>query len=464
MAKSRRVPDDDDDDDAPRRGRRDEDEGDEDEGPMRPRKKKKSAAGPTRLVVRIVAGVLGGIGLIVLLYWVYSPVGTDYSMLCYFPRETTRLQGYEVDEASRNLKVRPVHDTLVNNYKVFGERRWPSEGPKDADVLRYLSGHVSGDPEEEKNLHAQERRGDLTVIRFKKDVDEAGFVGSIGGLFQCEEQQTAAGKKYYQLWSRRKVPPDWHEEREDDVSFFFPNKRTLVYATTRRELKEAMDKVPGKISLEGSMRLLADEVDGHYFTCSGSWYEFNGVPNSMAFGLGFVDEDLRDARRNVGVSGTASWWASNGNDFLYASANLYGDKRTAADVRRKLAANFLKAQEQIYQNESGKPGGLSDPFNPPQPKGGPGVAPGQAGGNMTSSEQTKDIIEALAYYTKTARVRQRGKLVIVEGRIEHGTPEQGLFEKFWAAVGSKFQVNQPGYGGPAMPGVPPMPGGPGPGR
>ena len=50
---------------------------------------------------------------------------------------------------------------------------------------------------------------------------------------------------------------------------------------------------------------------------------------SMAFGLGFVDEEFRDQRKFNGVVGTASWFASNGNDFLYASANLYGDARVA---------------------------------------------------------------------------------------------------------------------------------------
>jgi hypothetical protein len=467
VAKSRRVPDDDDEDDAPRgRGRDDDDEDEGDDAPMRPRKKKKSAAGPTRMVIRIVAGVIGGIGIIVLLYWVYSPVGTDYSLLCYFPKETTRLQGYDVDEGLRNAKAKPVHDTLINNYKVFGGPRWPEEVVKDTDVLKYLSGHATGDPDEEKDLAPQDKRGDLTVVKFKKDVDEAAFVAGFKSSITCAQQKTNDGKTYYQLSWRRRVPPDWHEEEEPDVSFFFPNKRTLVYATTRRELKEAMAKNPGKISVEGTMRTLADEVDGLYFQVStGPSYEFNGVSNAMAFGLGFTDEEFRDNRRTDGVIGSGSWWASNGNQFLYASANLYSDKRRAADVYTKLALGYYKAKEDIYRSESGKPGSLTDPYNPPQPKAGPGATGNQmaGGGVAASSEQTRDIIEALAEYSETARVRIRGKLVIVEGRISHGPPETGVFEKFWQAVGSKYQIQQNGGGGmPGMPGMGgPPPGGPG---
>jgi hypothetical protein len=486
VAKTRRAPEDDvrrrrddDEDDAPRRrGRRDDDEGDD--APFKPRRKRKSAAGPTKMVIRIVAAVVGAIGLVILLYWVYSPVGTDSSMLCYFPKETTYLQGYDYDEAFKNAHLQPVHQTLTNNYHIFGEPRWGGvQEPKESDVLRYLHGAASGDPEEEKDLPPQQRRGELTVIKFKIPIDEAKFVAGFpnGAGFQCEEMQAKDGRKFYQLWSKKRVPPDNHEEREDDISFFVPNSKTLVYATTRRELTEAMTRTPGKVVVEGNMGLLANEVDGHYFSASvGPGSDQIGSSNTIAFGLGFVDEEFKDQRKHNGVVGTASWFASNGNDFLYASAQLYGDARTAREVRRKLSASYTKAQEQIYQSDSGKPGGLTDPFNPPQPKGQGGSAFG-----TTSTEQTADVIDALAEYSKSARVRVRGRLVIIEGLIPHGHPETGVFEKFWSAISSKFMVNQygagrfgpggmgpgmgPGMGG-GMPGGMPAPGGVpvGPGR
>jgi len=468
VAKSRRPDDDDDDDDAPRRkGRKDDDDDDDGGGPIKPRRKKKSAAGPTKIVLRIIGGVIGATALFILLYWVYTPVGTDSSMVCYFPKETGRLQGYDVDEAFKNVKVKEVHDTLLNNYKQFGSKRWSdAAGVKETDVQKYLSG-TANSTEDESDLPAQDKRGSLTVIRFKKDVDEAKFVASFTGTYLCEEMAGKDGKKFYQLWFKKRIPPDMHEEREDDISFFLPNKTTLVYATTRRELREAMNKTAGKISLEGDMKILAIEVDGHYFQCTGGWFEQNGVANSAAFGLSFLDEEFRDDRKSFGVSGTAMWWASNGNDFLYASANLYGSPQAAREVRRKLAAGYRKAQEDIYQSEGGKPGGLTDPFNPPIPKQPAPVAPGFAGPvNTVNAEQVKDTLDAVAEFSKSARVRQRGRLVIVEGLIPHGTPEQGIFEKLWKAISQKFQYPQNGGGGIPMPGVPggmPGPGMPGPG-
>jgi hypothetical protein len=139
-----------------------------------------------------------------------------------------------------------------------------------------------------------------------------------------------------------------------------------------------------------------------------------------------------------------------------------------------VAAAYGKAQADVWQSDAGKPSGLVDPFNPPQPKGpaGPGGMAVGGGQPTTSSEQTKDIIEALAEYARTARVYSRGRLVVVEGRIPHGNPETGVFEKFWQAISSKFQVQQPGMGGfgpgGGMPGMGPPPGmappPPGPGR
>lgn len=490
MAKSRRAPDeevrrarpDDDEDDAPRRkGRASEDDEDEDEDngvPEKPRKKKKSAAGPVKLILRICAGAAGAILLLILLYWVYQPVGTDSKLFCYFPQETTTLRGYDADEGFKNAKLKDVHDVLVSNYKVFGDRRFNSDcGVTSVDVEKYMSGVAAGDPEEEKDLpiDSQERRGELTVIRFKKDIDTAKFIGSFKGSNRCDETKSRDGKAYYQVQQYVTVTAgnQTQQELKDDISFFFPNNRTLVYATTRRELEEALKRQPGRVIVTGDMRELADKMDGVYFTCSKGWYEFNGQSNSLAFGLGFIDAEVRDQKTYVGVTGTASWFASNGNDFLYASATLYSDKPTAKYVLGKLNASLDKAQSEIWQSESGKPSGLEDPFNPkpktPAGGGGPGAGgPGMPGPGMgapsTSSEQSKAILEALSEYSGTARAYRRGRLVIIEGRISHGMPEQGVFEKFWAAVGPKFRI-QSQFGGGMMggmggPGGPPMPGGP----
>jgi len=471
VAKTRRAPDedvrrrrpDDEDDDAPRRARRGDDDDDEaDDEPFKPRKRRQSASGPIRLITRICFGVALATCIIILLIWIYSPVGTDHALLCYMPPETTSIQGYDVEEGSRNHKVKDVHDMLINSYKQFGDRRFNNSGVSDKDVAKYLSG-VASAKEDEKDLAPQDRRGSITVIRFKKDVDQAKFVGSFSGPFYVEER-SSQGKKYHHLYHLVKVPPDFHDERQDDISFFFPNSRTLVYTSTWRECEEALKRQPGRVVVEGDMRELADKVDGSYFQANTGWFESGVVNNAMAFGLGFVDTDVRDQKTYTGRTGTASWWADNGNDFLYASAMLYTDVKTARIVKRKASASFDKAFGDIWRGEGGKPSGLDDPFNPKQPPQ-PGGAPGGfAGGGGGTNEQTKDIIEALAEYAETARVYNRGRLVIIEGRISHGPVETGTFEKFWKAVSGKFQ-NQGMFGPQGMmgPGMGPMGPGMGPG-
>lgn len=474
MAKTRRAPDDDvrrrrpddDDDDRPRKARRGAEEDEDDAGddePFRPRKKRESAAAPVKLILRICAAVAGAVALVVLLYWVYSPVGSDYSLLCYFPKETVRLTGYDVADGAYNGQIKDVHDMILNNYRQFADRRFgTTTGVTPQDVIKYMSGTAAGS-EEDKDLKPQDRRGSITVIRFRNQVNQDQFVGSFNGPYFARAATSKDGKAYHQLYRKVLVPPDNHPEEEDDISFFFPNSRTLVYTTTHRECEECLTRQSGRVVLEGNIRELADHVDGTFFQASTGGLDPNGVSNTMAFNLGIVDQELRDQNTSAGLVGSASWWADNGNDFLYASGALYSDKRTAIDVATKLSANFYKAQADIYQNGSGTPAGLEDPFNPKQPaqKGAAGGFGG--GGGTTANEASKDIIEALSEYVKTARVRRLGRLVVIEGTISHGNPEQGTFEKFWRAAGSKFQPRMGGFGGPGgmMPGGM-MPGGGGP--
>jgi hypothetical protein len=455
----RRRPDDDD-DAPPRKGRRDDDDDAGDEGPIRPRRKRKSAAGPVKLVLRICACVAGAVALVILLYWVYTPMGTDYGLLCYFPPETTSLSGYDAGEGARNGKLKDVHETLLSNYKVgFSEKRFQDTGIVPGDVDKYLSGAAAGNWDEEKDLAPQDRRGGLTVIRFRRDVDQAKFIASFANnaMYKAEERTSKDGKTFHQLWYQRWVTD--HFEREDDISFFFPRSDTLVYATTRREIQEAMSRQPGRVVVKGDMRELADHVDGQYFQASAGWSELIGYRNTLAYGLSFVDESVRNPQNLIGVTGSASWFASNGNEFLYASATLYSDSATANDVKKKLQASYDKMKKSMTGSDS-KPT-IEDPFNPKKPAAGaPGGFGGGGGGGM--NEQTKDIIEALNEYSKNSRVYKSGRMVVVEGTIPHGMPEQGLFEKFWAVVGAKFRIQQTFGGFPGGGGMgPPGPGGPG---
>jgi hypothetical protein len=261
------------------------------------------------------------------------------------------------------------------------------------------------------------------------------------------------------------VGAEAHEEQREDISFFFPDGKTLVYTTTRRECEEALKRAPGKVVVKDAMKDLANEVDGHFFRANTGFIVLPANRGGASpFGLGIVDQEYKDQMETgfTATTGSANWFASNGNWFLYGELKLYTDARAAKKVASDMTVSFEKAQAQIYQSEGGTASGLDDPFNP---KPAPGA---QQQGQSGSAEDRKAIVEALNEYVRTARVRRRGKAVIIEGRISHGTPEQGVFELFWKAVGSKMVPQAPqnfggGFGGPPGMGPPGM-GPPGPPR
>ena len=138
MAKTRRAPEDevrkrrpdDDEDDAPRQARRRDDDDEEDDQPFAPRKKRRIGLGPDQAGHAHLPWRRPRRCIIILLIWVYSPVGTDHSLLCYFPPETTRIQGYDVEEGVKNHKLKEVHDMLLGNYRQANSRRFVRLGRK----------------------------------------------------------------------------------------------------------------------------------------------------------------------------------------------------------------------------------------------------------------------------------------------------------------------------------------------
>ena len=152
MAKSPKAPADeprkrrpiDDDDDRPTKKGRAADDDDEDEDPLVPRKKKKSAAKPAKIGMTAVASVVGAVAVFIMLYWVYSPMGTDSSMLCYCPPETTTLIGMDVEDLVKNKQMKEFNDLILGAYKGFSEARFANTKLGiDKGVQRYLHANVA---------------------------------------------------------------------------------------------------------------------------------------------------------------------------------------------------------------------------------------------------------------------------------------------------------------------------------
>lgn len=413
----------------------DEDDGDEeDDGPVMPRKKKKSAKNSVKKVFSGIGITIGFKLLILLLYWIYSPIGTDHRMLCYCPPETSSLMGYDVGDNNANPKMKDVHDFFVGNYMRNNDKRFTTAtGLTQKEVERYLSGVASGDPqEEEKEPDPQNKRGSFTILRFKQDLDKKKFIDSFVGQYECREESSPDGKTFYRLFE--KLP----NELRPDVSFFFPNDRTLMYTSTRRELTEALKRQPGKIELDGPMRDLAEKVDGQYFSANkfSTAVLANMYSPRFAFTGGFIDSNFREGKTFIS-SGSATWFGSNGNDFLYANGELYADWKMAREVRIMLEEGYASAQKAAY-SDGGQPSGVQDIFFPKQAV--------QTGG--FTSEGTKEgkqaAADSMVEYVKSYKVSRHGNMVSVSGMISHEN-----FDKLWKAINGKFAPQQ-SFGGPGM--------------
>jgi hypothetical protein len=419
VAKSRRVPDDTDDDPRPRKKSRPRDE--DDDQPMRPRKKKKSAAGPMRKAVMIGGAVLGSIGLFFLLFWIYTPVGVDSAMLCYCPPETISIEGMDVEELSKIPQIKEMTDSVTNVWKTANDKRLAPGGIKDTDVTKFLLAHVNGSGD--TSVEPQQRRGTLTVLRLKNSIDPEKFVAGYSGgtsVYRLDEQTGPEGKKFYQLYQ------NLAGGRQDDVSFYFPNDRTLVMGSTRRETEEAMKRRSGKVEIDGDMRELANTVDGHFFSAHVTPTATSIDGGRFAYNLNITSDAETKPPTQAGGS---FWYASDGNYLLYGEGILMSDRSIASDVRSSMSRSFAKARNQIMQQES-KPGGVEEVFFPKSPNG-----------QSTGGSGKADIVEGIIDYIKHSKVYRRDRLVVVEGKIN-----AELFMKMWSGISGKFLPNRGGMG------------------
>lgn len=429
----------------------DDEEEEEEEVQIRPKKIKRPKVRPSSVVGTVIGGIVGFVAFVYFLYWVYSPVGADNRLLCYCPPETFSIEGMDVEEVIRNTKLKEVWERSFSRYKTNGnDRRFKDSGLTEKDVAYYLNCQATGDWEREKDLTPQERRGSLSMLRFKNSFDPEKIIGSFTNStpYRKEEFTGKNGNKYYQLstvGSKGEMIPD--------VSFYIPNSRTLIIGTTRKEVEEATGRVAGKIELDETMRGMVDNTDGHYFrvaktlTLYNSALEMFSGPSMMT--AGFMDEQLQDVeKRKSIVIGNASWWASDGNYFLFADGSYFLDREQASRIYGGTYKTLLEMKTRFYR-EDAKVGDKEDMFFVPEAKTNSGMS-GSSGG------KSEDLREALTDYFKSSHVNRRGNLVYVEGRVGHEK-----FNKLWNTISSKMFPQPVGgnRGGPMGPGgMMPFPG------
>jgi hypothetical protein len=417
-----------DDDDAPRAKKRkpakdDDDDGDDDE-PLRPKKKRKSTGTAGRLTLRIFIGIFLAAGLAILLYWVYSSVGFDEELLGYLPEETYHVEGADVEELEKNTQMVEVNQSMIGGtWKLWFGERYPLVIEKE--VARVIRANVAA-TEDESKLEAQRRRGNITVVKFRKTFDGQKFTDSYSDAsnFRKEELKTPDGKSYHQIFSIGNGGARIYHE-----CFYFPNEKTLLMTSTRREMEGCLAKTPGLV-LKDEMLTLVRKVDGQAFTVTRSFGTFkleDNMPKRPAFDTDFLE---KSAREQIVVIGTGRWFASNGNDFLYGEGQLFSTSEGAGAAKKSLSDAWRAKRRSVLQNDSK----IEVQLDPNR---------GKAFGGGAPPKPDKDLVEVTTDFVANSMVYRRGNMVIVSGTIGH--PK---LKKIWGQIGGIFFPSGGGFGFP----------------
>src|SRR5262249_41523073 len=119
----------------------------------------------------------------------------------------------------------------------------------------------SGNPEQHRGRPPQDHRGVLTAIRFSRPVTEGEILRAVvAGTFKSENRAAPNGERYQALF--RIVQGRDREEREADPSLRLADARTLLIATTRRELEESTRRRPGHLDIAGPLHRMIERSGG----------------------------------------------------------------------------------------------------------------------------------------------------------------------------------------------------------
>lgn len=450
MARNRKNDDDDDDDDLPRskRRRRDEDEEDDAEEEERPRPKpkkvKKRNPNAMRGIGIVFGAIFGGLLLIYLIYWTYSPAGYDKDLAACMPEG---INGYlQVDYASVSRLITDLksgHDNFMGGPGSEDVKRAiKAVNMKETDVEVFAMGEVP------KTAQGNPFKGRVYAFRFNDDIDVDKFAANA----KLEKTRDFYGKNVtYRDFSGVQQEEFYYSNND---CYLFPKKNIMVYSPSPQAFWFVLNQSCKKPNINPEMLSLMSRGDGHaFYVTTDTSEDHPGDPTSAFPGINGINPNT--------LSGKLVWIASNGSQVKIGCQLEFKDSSTAADVYRATREKYADVKKEIIEAEYKYEGIKSlKPFCRPKDSGG-GFAPPTPGQGQQKAEanyETEVLNAAGEFIAQSAftqaKVSRSGNRVLVVGTISADTAEKGaqkapLFRTGFGAGGG---------GGPAMP--PPPSGGP----
>jgi len=317
-----------------------------------PRRRAPVRRGDARVAIFIILGMglFAMVGLILAVVMLASvhrsapakspppqPVAERFGgLLSHCPPDATSVTAVDVTALNADPNGKEIIEALTSAWTRRYEPQFAKVPLTVAEVDAFVSVTSSGNPEQERGRPPQERRGFLTAIRFSRPVAEGEILrGVVAGTFKSENRAAANGERYQALF--RIVQVRNREEREDDLSLRLADERTLLIATTRREMEESTRRRPGHLELSGPLHRVIERSGGTVISAAIAQAGPRDEP----------DARYRTSRTAAGRSirerrAGSVWFTLNGDRVEYHEGFLMPDGPRAKALCDALLAEYAK--------------------------------------------------------------------------------------------------------------------------
>lgn len=257
-------------------------------------------------------------------------------LLCHCPPDAVSVTAGDLTILYADQRYTEIGELLIGPWQRANEMRFAKVPLTAADVDAFVVAKAIGEAELERDLPPQDRRGTLTVIRFNRPVTEGDILrGVVAGTFKTDDRISDSGARYHSLFRTVRVRD--HDEREDDVSLRLADDRTLLIATTRREMEESMRRRPGVVDLHGALHSMVEKSDGAFvYASAGPSAPRDDQPARFLSFRTAVGRTITDHRA------ASIWFTFRGDRVEYRESFRMKDAARATALRDALVAECAK--------------------------------------------------------------------------------------------------------------------------